>query len=115
MLKPPPHFSANVRIFRREEGGPPQGFFGFSDSGVRRVPVEMDGVPNLNTVAFFYTPDTRIENGEEFEADCCVIWEEGFYPIIQPSLKFRIWDCRFIASGEVLQVYRDNWKVRPIS
>ena len=48
----------------------------------------MDEVPNLNTVAFFYMPDTRVQCGEEFEADCCVIWEEGFYKTIRLVLNF---------------------------
>lgn len=100
-----------MRIFRTEDGGPQQGFFGFPHSGVRNVPVEMDGVPNMNTVGFFHTPDAVVRGGEEFEADCRVIWEEGFYPAIRAGLTFRIWDGRFIAAGEVLHVYRENWKV----
>ena len=71
----------------------------------------MDGVPNMNTVGFFYTPEAVVQAGEEFEADCWVIWEEGFYPVIRPGAAFQIWDGRFIASGEVLHVYRENWKI----
>jgi hypothetical protein len=86
--------------------------FGFPDSGVRHVPVEMDGVPGLNTVSLFHAPNTVIHCGEEFEGDCRVIWEEGFYPAMRCGATFRVWDGRFIASGEVSHVYRENWKVQ---
>lgn len=111
MKKPLPHFRASVRIFKLEDGGPLHGFFSFPDSGIRSVPVEMEGVPGLNTVGFFHSPNAFIQNGQEFEADCCVVWEEGFYPAIDDGTAFRIWDGGFIASGKVLHVYLENWKV----
>ena len=104
-----PQFRARIRIFPTAEGGPTHGLFGFPASGVRPVPVEMDGVSGLNTVGFFHTPDTLIRAGEEFEAGASVLSEEVFAPIIRPGIAFRSWDGRFIASGEVLEVYPAQW------
>ncbi len=71
----------------------------------------MDGVSGLNTVGFFHTPDTLIHAGDEFEAGAAVLSEEVFAPVIRPGVAFRIWDGRFIASGEVLEVYPAQWQL----
>ena len=106
-----PQFRARIRIFPTAEGGPTRGFFGFPASGVRPVPVEMDGVSGLNTIGFFQAPDTLIRAGEEFEAGASVLYEEAFASVIRPGVAFRIWDGRFIASGEVLEVFPAQWQL----
>jgi hypothetical protein len=104
-----PHFRARITIFTPEAGGPRQGFFGFPDSGIRAVPVEMVGVPNVNTVGIYYEPDASIRGGESFEADCGTIWPQGFAPVLAPGCQFHIWDGRNIAVGEVLSVYHEHF------
>ena len=106
-----PQFRARIRIFPTAEGGPKHGLFGFPANGIRPVPVEMDGVSGLNTIGFFYAPDTLIRAGEEFEAGAAVLSEAVFASVIRPGVAFRIWDGRFIASGEVLEVYPAQWQV----
>ena len=105
----PPHFRASIRIHTLEEGGPKAGFFGFSDSGDRRLPLATPAVPNYTTVQIRHEANRRVPCGESFEADCRLIQEEPFVDILRAGSAIELWDGRTIASGEVLEVYCENW------
>ncbi len=105
------HFRARIQIFLRENGGPKGGYFSFPESGLRAVPLGVDGVCGLNTVGIYYTPNSVIPEGGEFEANCAtstVTWEKLWRAALRPGTAFHLWDGRNFASGVVLEIYDGN-------
>lgn len=111
-MKVNPHFDANIEMYATEAGGPQRGYFGFPDAGFRAVPIEMAGLEGYNTICIYHQPNTKIDNGCAFTADCRVISEECFAPAVYEDQEFYIWDGRRIAKGIVTKLYKDNWSVK---
>ncbi len=84
--------------------------FGFDGEGHRRLPLQMEGVEGLHTVGLWTEKKNQIllEN-DEFDADCAVIWEEGFRAVVVPRVRFKLWDSGFIADGVVTERVEAGW------
>lgn len=81
------------------------------DRGHRSVPMSMDGVEGLHTVGLWIGEASAVfEKGDEFDADCRVIWPEGFAAAVRPGVKFRLWDCGFFAAGVVTERCESGWQ-----
>ena len=110
MMRPPPQFRSHIELTFEEHGKDRRRKFGF-DEGHRRLPMSMDGVDGLHTVGLWIEKkDAVFEEGEEFDADCCVIWPEGFTKIVAPGVKFRLWDSGFFARGVVTERCDAGWE-----
>jgi hypothetical protein len=84
--------------------------FGFDAEGHRRLPLQMEGVEGLHTVGLWTDKKNQIlfEN-DEFDADCIVIWEEGFRSVVAPGVKFKLWESGFIADGLITERIEAGW------
>jgi hypothetical protein len=99
-----PHFSARIKIHELESGGPSIGFFGFPESGVRRVPMGMSGVDGYQTVSLLYRADAEVPNGSSFDAECRLLYEGAFPDLIVPGATFVLWDGGDFATGVITAV-----------
>ncbi|WP_299769075.1 hypothetical protein [uncultured Pseudoteredinibacter sp.] len=81
----------------------------FGDDCHRRVPVEMEGVDDLNTIGMFVESPGTFYEGDSCEADCIAIAPELFKPAIHPGCKGKLWDGGFFADVSVLEIYEDGW------
>lgn len=111
MNRPKPQFKAHLVFTFAEHGAGRRRSFGFEETGHRRVPMCMDGVEGLNTVGMWIGGAATFVEGDEIEVDCCVIWPEGFRNIVQPGVKFRLWDSGFFADGVVTDRCEEGWFV----
>jgi hypothetical protein len=110
MVRSPPQFRSHIKLTFEEHGKDRSRKFGFHE-GHRRLPMSMDGVDGLHTVGLWIEKsDAVFEEGDEFDADCRVIWPEGFRDIVAPGVKFRLWDAGFFAHGTVTERYDGGWE-----
>jgi hypothetical protein len=110
MGRPPPQFRARVKLTFEEQGADRRRCFGFDAGRDRRVPMSMDGVEGLHTVSMWigdHAADFR--EGDEFDAECRVIWPEAFAAVVSPGVAFRLWDGGFFARGVVIERCEAGW------
>jgi hypothetical protein len=113
MIRPKPQFKAHIRLTFEEHGPDRRRKFGFDESGHRRLPMSMDGVEGLHTVGLWIEKKEAVfQEGDEFDADCCVIWPEGFVKIVAPGVQFKLWDSGFFARGSVTERCESGWESR---
>jgi hypothetical protein len=111
MIPLPPQFKAHIRLTFEERGPNRPRKFGFDTNGHRRLPLNMDGVEGLHTVGLWIEKKEAVfTEGDEFDADCRVIWPEGFTKAVAPGVKFKLWDSGFIADGIVTERVEAGWK-----
>ena len=109
MPRLPPQFKAHIKLTFEEHGEGRRRTFGF-DTGERRLPMGMDGVEGLHTVALWIDRQEAVfGESDEFDADCRVIWPDAFAKIVAPGVKFRLWDAGFFARGVVTERCADGW------
>ena len=108
-MKPKPLFKMKVRFHFREHGENRRNWFLFGDDLVRRVPMEMENVEGLNTVAMYIEKEQKFIKGDECEVDCIVIAPELFKGNIDTGSKGALWDGGFFADTEIIELYPDNW------
>jgi len=110
MIPPPPQFKAHVKLTFEEHGTDRRRQFGFDANGHRRLPMSMDGVEGLHTVGLWIDRnEAEFVEGDEFDADCRVIWPEGFTTAVVPGAKFKLWDGGFIADAVVTERIEAGW------
>ena len=110
MIPLPPQFKAHIKLTFEEHGPDRRRKFGFDTNGHRRLPMNMDGVDGLHTVGLWIGQNEAIfVEGDEFDADCRVIWPEGFTKAVVPGAKFRLWDSGFFAEGVVTERNEAGW------
>lgn len=72
--------------------------------------MSMDGVEGLHTVSLWIgKEEAEFQEGEEFDAECRVIWPEGFIKAVASGVSFKLWDCGFFARGLVTERCEDGW------
>ena len=108
-MVPIPQFMAHIKLTFEEHRAGRSRKFGF-DNGHRRLPMSMDGVEGLHTVGLWIAQrDAVFHEGDEFDAECRVIWPEGFTSVVAPGVKFKLWDSGFFADGVVTKRYDAGW------
>lgn len=108
-----PQFRARVKITFEDHGAERQRKFGFDENGHRRLPMNMEGVDGLHTVGLWIEkPNAVFHEEDEFNAECRVIWPEGFVKIVVPGVQFKLWDSGFIARGVVTERCEEGWKLQ---
>ena len=72
--------------------------------------MQMEGVDGLHTV-FLWIPTSSavFQIGDEFDAYCRVLWEEGFISAVRSGVKFKLWDGVFFADGYVIERVDEGW------
>lgn len=108
-VPPEPQFRARLTFTFREHGPERRRFFAFGESGHRRVPLQMEGVPDLHTVGMWQAGAATYHEGEEAEVDCVLLQPEGFRDRIRRGATFELWDGGFFASGIVLERCDSGW------
>jgi len=110
MIPLPPQFKAHIRLTFEERKSESPRKFGFDANGHRRLPLAMDGVEGLHTVGLWIKMNKAIfSEGDEFDADCRVIWPEGFTKAVAPGVKFKLWDGGYIADGIITERIEEGW------
>jgi len=110
MIPLPPQFKAHIRLTFEERKSESPRKFGFDANGHRRLPLTMDGVEGLHTVGLWIEMNEAIfSEGDEFDADCRVIWPEGFTKAVAPGVKFKLWDGGYIADGIITERIEEGW------
>lgn len=108
-MRPPPQFKARIKLTFEEHGDGRLRKFTFYN-GHRRLPMSMDGLAGLHTVGLWIEKEQAVfEKGDEFDADCCVLWPEGFTQIVVPGVRFRLWELGFFADGVVTERCDTGW------
>jgi hypothetical protein len=71
--------------------------------------MQMDGVEGLNTVGMWVREAGMFKAGDVVQVECVVIAPEIYSSIVNPGVKFELWDGGFISEGVVLQRLEDGW------
>lgn len=108
MNRSPPQFKARIKLTFEAQAANRRRF-GFDANRDRRVPMSMDGVEGLHTVSMWIAKEADFYEGDEFDAECRVIWPEGFANVVAPGVKFRLWDGGFFARGVVTERCEGGW------
>jgi hypothetical protein len=82
----------------------------FGDDLQRRVPMRMDGVEGLNTVAMWVDEPGIFRAGDTVKVKCRVIAPELFNAIVKPGVGFELWDAGFFADGVVHERIESGWQ-----
>lgn len=98
-----------IKFHFEEHGKDRRNWFMFGDNLERRVPMKMEGVEGLNTVAMYIEKESVFYKGDECEVECIVIAPELYKNVIHPGSKGALWDAGFFADTEVINVYPGNW------
>jgi len=109
-MKPTPQFKAHIKVTFEEVPLSRRRVFGFDDNGHRRVPMSMEGVDNLHTVGLWIGGAAQFTEGQEFDAECRVIWPEGFINVVKAGVKFKLWDGGFFATGTITERIEEGWQ-----
>lgn len=72
--------------------------------------MQMEGVEGLHTVGLWINGGAQFQEGDEFDADCRVIWPEGFANAVQVGKPFKLWAGGFFARGVVTERVEEGWK-----
>jgi hypothetical protein len=111
-MNPTPQFKAHIKLTFEEYAAGRRRKFGF-DEGHRRLPMSMDGIEGLHTVGLWIEKKEAVfQEGDEFDANCRVIWPEGFTKIVAPGVQFKLWDSGFFARGSVTERCEAGWETR---
>lgn len=109
MHRPKPHFRAQM-CFTFEEHGPGRRHrFLFQEDQCRAVPISMEGVAGLNTVGMWSDQPGKFYEGDKVMVDCAIGSLDAFRNVVQPGVKFRLWDGGFFADGVVIQIFEEAW------
>jgi len=109
MAEPIPQFKAHIVFTFEEHDVSRRHWFGFDNQVHRAVPMSMESVDGLNTVILRIEGAGKFYKGDAIDADCNVIWEEGYRKAVVPGRKFKLWDGGFFANGEVTQRVEEGW------
>ena len=111
MPKPIPQFKAHIVLAFEEFDINQRRPFVFGPNCHRRLPMAMETVEGMHTVGLWIAGPAEFHAiGEEFDADCVVIWEEGFFKAVSPGRTFKLWDGGFFANGVVTERIEPGWK-----
>jgi len=112
-MKPTPQFKAHIVLTFEEHPPSRRRIFGFDDNLSRHVPMKMEGVDNMHTVGLWIDGAAQFSEGQEFDAECRVIWPEGFINVVKKDVKFKLWDGGFFADGIVTERIEAGWQTQP--
>ena len=104
-----PQFTAAVHLTFAEHGGDRRRSFTFDESCERRVPMSMEGVDGLHTVALAVQSPGTFKMGDDITVGCRVIWPEVFKSAVHAGVRFRLWDSGYFADGVVLERHDASW------
>ena len=105
-----PQFKAHIRMTFEERNPAFPRKFGFDAAGHRRLPLQMEGVEGLHTVGLWTEKKNEVlSEHDEFDAECIILWEEGFHSVVAPGVRFKLWDGRFIADGVITERVETGW------
>lgn len=107
---PTAQFSAELSFHFREHSAERRHWFMFGDDLQRRVPMRMDGVEGLNTIIMWVEKPGIFHTGDTVKVKCRVIAPELFDAIINPAVRFELWDAGFFAEGIVLERIEAGWQ-----
>lgn len=71
--------------------------------------MRMDGVDGLNTVGMWIEQAGTFKSGDVIFVRCVVLAPELFSPVVEPGVKFELWDSGFIAFGIVRERFKTGW------
>jgi hypothetical protein len=114
-MTPPYQFSAELTFHFREHTGDRRRWFMFDESHHRRVPMQMEGIEGLNTVGMWVAQARTYKAGERAMVNCVVIAPDLFSDVVEPGVKFQLWDAGFFADGVVLERFEDGWSSASLS
>lgn len=106
---PTPQFTAELKFHFKDHGPERRHWFMFGEDLHRRVPMAMDGVDGLNTVGMWVETPGTFKAGDSVCVRCVVIAPEFFARIVEPGVKFDLWDSGFFASGIVRERVEEGW------
>jgi hypothetical protein len=109
MPRPTPQFKAHVALTFEEHNETRRNWFEFGEDGHRRVRMSMESVEGLHTVGLWISGAARFHKGDAFDAECIVIWREGFTSAVVPGRTFKLWDGGFFANGTVTERIEEGW------
>ena len=71
--------------------------------------MEMEGVEGLNTVEMCVDEVQTFRVGDTAVVRCRVIAPQLYVEVVQPGVKFELWDAGFFAHGVVLERHSAGW------
>ena len=69
----------------------------------------MDGVEGLNTIGMWVDSPGTFRAGDLARVRCVLLAPELFSQVVNPGVKFELWDGGFLATGTVLERNEDGW------
>lgn len=100
----PFQFKIQIKFHFAEHDESRRRWFGVGEELKRLVPLEIEGIDCLHTVAMYFATPGKFVAGDRLIADCVIISPQLFLDRITSETKGRLWDSGFFADVEVIEV-----------